>query len=323
MRTKIKLYLKKKSGSVLILAVLSVVILFALGLGLLSIAYGVRNRATKLKNEVVAMLAAEAGYEQAIFWMGQQQDMLSALQEQASGLNDTLSFPGATCDYEIELFTFVDFRPVYRILSTGHSGVFNRTVDVYVIQAISGWDMGLCRVPLGKNKTTPVYFVDDEIIDMPVYINDLKDSPDNRDIYIDGEPQFLNRVGMGESRYTDNDYDKYMSVMDLFESGIYFDQPDCKITDEATIQSKLNRFKNSTKSEYRFTPAAGSEITNPHPAVQLEFFVENGVGKVRITNNCTVRGYQRNSDDNTLDFKIKPDTDGEEYQRYLRLSFYA
>ncbi len=51
---------------------------------------------------------------------------------------------------------------------------------------------------------------------------------------------------MGESRYAGKT-DKYASVMGLFEGGIYFDQPDCKITDEDAIQSKVDRFKDSIK----------------------------------------------------------------------------
>lgn len=39
-------------------------------------AHGVRLNAIRLKNEVVSMLAAEAGYEKAIFWMSQQSVML-------------------------------------------------------------------------------------------------------------------------------------------------------------------------------------------------------------------------------------------------------
>lgn len=305
-----------RDGSVLVLAVVSLVILMALGVGLLSVANGVRLRAIRLKNETVAMLAAEAGYERAIFWMGQQKDMLGALQQQAAGTSGRLTFPGGSCNYQITLHTFVGSRPVYRVISRGYSGKFNRTVDVYVVQAISGWDMGMCRVPVGKYKTLPVYFADGEIIDMPLHINNQNDNPDERDIYISGAPRFLQAVGMGESRYTDSDYDKYASVMDLFEGGIYFNQPDSRVTDEASVQSKVERFKDSTKAEFTFEPVASSEIQNPHPAVQLEFFVEGGVGKVRITNNCTIRGYQRDRDYKTLDFKIQPGTAGKQYERY-------
>ena len=306
-----------QDGSVLVLTVISMVLLLAVGVGMLAVAYDVRLRAIKLKNEAVAMLAAEAGYENAIFWMSQQQDMLSALQKGVSGTEGTLYFAGGSCDYQIGLFTFVQARPIYRVLSNGHSGVFNRTVDVLVVQAIPGWAMGMCRVASGKYKTYPVNFANGEIIDMPIHINELGDNPDNRDIYIIGDPQFLEPVAMGESRYRDGSgSDKYSGMIGLFDDGIYFDQPDCKITDEAAVQSKVDRFRDSTDVQFRFTPVGDAPTANSHAAVQLEFFVEGGEGKVRITNNCTVRGYRQSLDSRTWDFRIRPGSGGSGYERY-------
>ena len=308
-----------KQGSVLVLVVVSLIILPALGMGLLSVAYGTRLRAIQLKTEAVAMLAAEAGYEKAVFWMGKQKDMLSALQQGVDGTNDTIEFDTGYCNYKIELYTFVGSRPVYKIVSRGHSGKFDRTVDVYLVQAISGWDMGKCKILFGGTKTYPVHFASGEIVDLSLHINDLHDNPDYKDIYIDGFPQFLQPVAMGESRHTDKGSDKYDQVVSLFESGIYFDQPDCRITDEQTIQSKMDRFRKSSDPRFTFKPVAEAHAgptPHCHPAVQLEFFVEGGVGKVRVTNNCTVLGYQRNQDGKTLDFKIKPGTGGEESERY-------
>jgi hypothetical protein len=269
-----------------------------------------------LRNEAAAMLAAEAGYEKAIFWMGQQKDMLNALQDGVPGTTGVLNFPDGSCDYQIGLFTFAGSRPIYRVISHGHSGSFNRTVDVLVLQAASGWDMGMSRILSGGTGTIEVYFASNEIIDLPLHINNLHDNPDYKDIYILGNPQFLRPVAMGESRYTDGGSDKYASVMGLFDGGIYFDQPESRVTDESTIQTKVDRFKDSTKSQFKFSPAAGAPVSNPHPAVQLEFFVEDNVGKVCITNNCTVSGYQRNSDSKTLDFKIQPNSDGKRSERY-------
>jgi len=110
------------------------------------VGYGARLHAIRIKTEAVAMLAAEAGYEKAIFWMGQQKDMLSTLQQGIEGATGTIDFPTGSCDYQIELYTFAGSRPVYRIVSNGSSGKFKRTVDVFVMQAVSGWDMGMCRV---------------------------------------------------------------------------------------------------------------------------------------------------------------------------------
>jgi type II secretory pathway pseudopilin PulG len=318
MRTQ-KRGMRDENGSVFVLVLVSLLILGTLGLGLLNVAYGVRHRAIRLKNEAAAMLAAEAGYEKAIFWMSQQQDMLSALQNAVPGTTGSLDFPEGDCDYQIQLFTFAGSRPVYKIISSGHSGMFNRTVDVLVLQAASGWDMGASRVLLGDTVTDEVYFADGEIIDLPLHINDLHDNPDYRDIYILGSPQFSQSVAMGESRETASGIDKYSSVMSLFDGGIYFDQPDSRITDEATIQTKVNRFENSTKAQFRFEPAASAPVSSPYtavPAVQLEFFVDGGVGKVRITNNCTILGYKRNTNWKTLDFKLRPGTDGKLSERY-------
>ncbi|GAH40372.1 unnamed protein product, partial [marine sediment metagenome] len=237
-------------------------------------------------------------------------------QDEEPGTSETLEFEEGHCDYEIKFYSFIGARPIYRVISNGQSGMFKKTVDVLLVQAIGGWDMGICRVPVGSSSTYPVNYADGEIIDMPLHINKLDDSPDERDIYITGSPQFLQAVGMGESRYTDGGSDKYASVMDLFEGGICFDQPDSKITDESVIEEKVQRFEESTDSKFKFGPAAGAGVSNPLPAVHLEFFVEDGVGKVRITNDCTVRGFKQSDDSKTWDFKIKPDTDGTQYERY-------
>jgi hypothetical protein len=265
-----------------------------------------------MKNEAAAMLAAEAGYEQAIFWMGQQQDMLNALITDAPGTSGALQFPDGQCDYNIEFYTFIGSRPVYKVVSNGHSGAFDRTVEVPVVQALSGWDMGMCRVPTGTSSTTAVNYVNGEILDIPIHINKLDDNPDNRDIYISGSPQFLQEVAMGESRYTDGGSDKYSSVMGLFDGGIYFDQPDSRITDEATIQAKIDRFENSTDESFRFTPAASASVTGGKAAVQLEFFVDGGVGKVRITDDCTVKAATAG----TYDYEIVPGSGGDTYRKY-------
>ncbi len=308
-----------RKGSVLALVVVSIVVLSTLGLGMLTVAYGVRHRAIQLKNETISMLAAEAGYEQAVFWMSQQKDMLSVLHKEDSGVTGALNVPQGSCNYQVDLFSFVGSRPVYRIVSNGHSGEFTRTVDVLVLQAVSGWDMGMCRIPLGSNKTSEVFFADDEVIDMPLHINDFEDSPDEIDIHIKGDPQFLQPVSMGESRYAGGGgSDKYYSVMSTFDNGIYFDQPDNKVTEEDIVKDKIDRFKDSTKSMYRFTPVATASVSHSQAAVQLEFFVENDVGKVRITNDCTVCGKSAGD----YDYKIKSGGNGHTYEKYDIYSYH-
>jgi type II secretory pathway pseudopilin PulG len=306
-----------QNGSALLIVIVSLIILVILGSGMLTVAYGVRHKAIRLKNETISMLAAEAGYEQAVFWMSQQPDMLSALQDAVPGTTGALVFPDGDCNYQIELYSFLGYRPVYKVVSVGHSGMFDRTVEVQVVQAISGWDMGACEVPTGSTSSSPVYFADGEIIDMPLQINDQEDSPDERDIHISGSPEFMQAASMGESRYAGGGADKYKSVMDCFENGIYFDQPDSRVTDTKTVQSKVDRFKDSTKLTYTFDPKSTASVSSPHAAVQVEFFVEDNVGKVRVTNDCTVLGYQRNSDYKTYDYEIKPSSSEElEFRRY-------
>jgi len=312
---------RTRNGSVLVLVVIALVILGALGVGAMTAAYGVRHRVLAIKNGMVAMQAAEAGYERAVFRMSQQNSMLAALNDASFDTTETLNFAESSCTYTISFHTFVGSRPVFRIVSDGQSGVFHKTVDVFVFQAIGGWDMGMCRVPAGYTSTYPVYYVDGEILDIPIHINCYGDPGDTtRDINISGMPQFLQWVSMGESRYSSGGMDKYDSVMDLFNEGIYFDQPDSKITNLDAIKTKTDSFKStleSQKPEYVFTPSSSPSVVNAHAAVQLEFFVEDEVGKIQITNDCTVRGYTRPRRTNrTWDFKVDPDGDGSTYEKY-------
>lgn len=315
---------RRSRGATLALVVIAVTILTTLGVGLLAVGYGARREAICEKAEVAAMLAAEAGYEKAIFWMGQQQDMLSALQLGSPGTTGSLTFPDSSCNYAISLYTFVGARPVFRVVSDGQSGIFNRRVDVLTVQMISGWDMGGCRIPISSTTTDEVSFVNGETLDMPIHINKADDSPDARDIFISGSPNFLQPVAMGESRYTAGGTDKYSGVMSLFDGGIYFNQPASRVTDESSVQSKVNRFRDSTMAAYRFTPAASATaVTSRQAATQLEFFVEGGVGKVRITNNCTVRGFSQSYDSRTYDFKIVPGSGGTRFTRYNIYSYHV
>lgn len=299
-----------RRGFVLPLVIIVVVILASLATGLMLCSYLVRVQAVKVKCETESLLAAEAGYEEAIFWMSQQSDILGALQ---SGANEgTVDFGESSCSYQVDFDDYIGARPVFKIVSTGTSGVSSRVVDVSVVQAITGWVMGKCRIPTGPTSTNPVNFADGEILDIPIHINNLRDNPDERDIYIQGSPSFLQKVEMGESRRTAGDVDKYSSVMPLFNEGIYFDQPNVRITDEAAVRSKVIRFRDSTDPAFRFTPAATAVVERPQPAVQIEFFVQGGVGKVRIANNCTVRGLAGA----TYDYNIVPGTNGANYQKY-------
>ena len=261
------------------------------------------------------MLTAEAGYEEAVFWMSQQDDLAYVMQ---AGGNHTASFTvtGGQCAYEVSFFGWLNHRPAYRVLCQGSSGQFGRIVDVVVLQEIGGWDMGRCVVPTGVSSTTWVYFADNEVIDMPIHINELDDSPDERDIAISGSPRFLQEVSMGEPRHTSGGSDKYGSVLGVFEYGIAFDQPNSRVTNTTSVDRKLIRLHDSTAGAYIFTPSGGASIPNAKDAVQLEFFVAGGVGKVRITDNCTVRGFHQSSDSRTWDFKVQAGSGGTAFERY-------
>ena len=200
------------------------------------------------------------------------------------------------------------------------------TADIDNVVAGRGWDMGACRIPAGRTSTIitttmPVYFVDGEIINMPLHINNSKDFPDLIDIYIAGSPIFMERVKMGESRLTSGGTDKYADVIQCFSGGIDFDVQDSGINDEAAVQRTIDRYRDSTLESFRFTPpgraVTGNVIySDPCAAVQLQFYVDiNGLGKVRIFPSCTVRHYRRSSSYSTLDYKTIPGSNSS-FQKY-------
>jgi hypothetical protein len=273
---------------------MGVIILIALIIGSNMTDYQVRLNAVQIKSQTEATLAAEAGYESAIFWMSQQEDILGSIQQGSN--SGSISFAnGATCSYTINFQGWLGQKPIFEVLSTGVSGrpSFTRTVDVNVIQETCGWAMGSCTIPGGTSiaSESPVYFGNGEIVDMPIHINKQNDNPDVADIFISGTPTFLQPVEMGEDRYASGGADKYSGIMSLFQNGISFDQPTVRITDTTAVQDKVTRFKNSTLPAYQFTPTAtlAPGSFTKCSAVQLEFYVKNGVGMVRIDPNCTVK----------------------------------
>jgi hypothetical protein len=303
----------------------------ASGVAMMAVSYGVRRESIQAKNDAVALLAAEAGYERAVFRMSQQPDLLTALSDDDFESSESISifkqdeegYEGddseqtGSADYTISFDSFMGARPVYKVSSTGHCGMFSRTVDVYVIQAVSGWDMGMCRVPMGTTTTQPVYYVNGEIIDMPLHINCYNDEPydDERDIWISGSPDFRQVITMSESQYDSDGDDKYTGVMGLFDEGIYFLQPSSRIMERDVVQEKIDKFKQtlqSQKPQFIYTPTKNNGVTNAAEAVQIEFFVNGGIGKVRITNNCTVRG----GDAGSYDYKIDDDYETLRFEKY-------
>ena len=320
MQVRLKQTLRQQRGAVLPLIVIMVVLLTMTGMALLTIAQGRLHQAVRIKNQESAFSAAEAGYEKAIFWMSRQIDMLDALEStEASG---TLDFTQSRADYNIRFATFLGARPVYKIVANGYAGIYQKTISAYVVQAISGWELGMCRSPSGPSSTVALNFVDGEIIDFPMHINDLQDHPDNRDIYISGTPDFRAHVSMGESRYTSGGTDKYSTVMKLFPQGISFNQPSSRIVNPDSVSTKVTRFRDTTNPSYRFTPRVVQSIPKDSlgktgfykmvvteaPAVHMKFYVKNGQGFVRIYDDCTVAVYTRDGTSaNSYDYRVNPD----------------
>lgn len=321
-----------KQGSVLALAALAILILTILGFGLLTVAYGARLHAVMMKNEALAKMTAEAGYEKAVWWMSRQRDLLAILAPPKPGrgrrdsqtgsptspVTGTATFPNSYCDYQISLDHFVGARPVYRVQSTGYCGRFTRLVDALVVQAIGGWDIGSCRLPTGVFRSSPKNFTGNEIINMPIHINRRSELYDAADIYVSkrNKPSFSLPASMAESRYRGwgRTKDKYAGIISLFEGGIYFGQPDSKITDPESLDEKVERFEATTKHAFTFSQlTASADVPNAQPAVQLEFYLDDsGVGMVRITRDCTVRC----SPPGPYDYMVAGSGDQEIYTKY-------
>ena len=311
----------RNDGSALVLATMVVFTLAILGLSLLTAAYGARLRSTKLRKETTAKLVAEAGYEAAIRWMNQQPDVLSAMTKsgRSSGtitIKESSSpqrFPNGNFIYSIRLDRFFGNQPVYDIVSEGYCDLFSSTIKASVVQQVSGWDMALCEIPTATFLSTRAWFTGQDIVEMPIHINsNSQGTPGDHTVDIHVRrgatpPQFSYKVSMGESRYKwwGRDKDKYGDIIKLFDKGIYFDQSGCNVTDpfsadvNSSVALKVGRFWSSTNGAFQFAPVTAPAVTdalalaNPTwasaPAVQLEFYVTgDGVGRVRITNNCTV-----------------------------------
>lgn len=307
----------RPEGFVLAFALILMLILIMIGFTIIKIYEGAGLQAVLFQNEHIAMSNAEAAYENAIYWMSDNPDLLLDLD--VSGTEDTISFPNSWADYKVEFYGFVGYRPVFEVTANGYCGTYHRGIRVHIAQAVSGWEMGACQVPMSAGSTTGVSFVDGEIVDMPIHINSYGAPDDStRDIFISGSPLFMKSVSMGESRYSSGGSDKYNTVMDVFTDGISFDQPRSLITDENSIDKKIKWYKDTINDglpELVFTPDKEGAVPEAQAAVQIEFFVgTDGKGYVRTTDDCTVRGYTTGS--STWDYKVKPGTDATEFEQY-------
>jgi hypothetical protein len=304
-------------GYVLSLVLITMLILTLIGFAILKAAEGEMIQTIIFQNEQIALSSAEAAYERAIYWMSDNPDLL--LDMDTAGTSGTLSFPNSTADYRVQFYGFIGYRPVFEVTADGYCGTYHRSIRVYVAQTVSGWEMGMCRVPTDTDQTTAVYFVDGEVVDMPIHINSYADPKDSqRDIFISGTPQFLKSVSMEETRRSSGGVDKYEDVMSVFHDGISFEQPRSLISDEASVDKKIKWYEKTVKDqkpELILKPAKNNAVSKALPAVQLEFYVgTDGKGHVRITDDCTVRSYTASSD--TWDYKVRPGTDATQFEKY-------
>ncbi|MEN6307427.1 MAG: hypothetical protein ABFD91_06690, partial [Anaerohalosphaeraceae bacterium] len=99
-----------------------------------------------------------------------------------------------------------------------------------------------------------------------------------------------------------------------------------------SVSLKVQRFRECTNAAYCYSPQViqslpkhnsgrtgfYSSSVNDLPAVQLKFYVDkNGVGYVRVYNNCTVAGYTRQgSGSNSWDYKVNTTGSNHEYIKY-------
>jgi hypothetical protein len=307
----------RNNGSILVMASTAVFFLTILGLSVLTAAYGARLRSARLRSETIAKLAAEAGYEDAIYWMNSKADVLSAMAaggrggsysgfrtRKIKGESSTKLFPNSRFEYTISFNRFWGSQPVYKIVSNGYCRQFSRTIEAFVVQEVSGWDMGMCKIPVGVQSFARAYFTGRDVVDMPIHIN-CENWPEDSmaDIYIwrRDNLQFSHKVSVEESRYTwwGRNKDKYSSLIDLFDKGIYFDQPPNRVSSSPGVAEKVSRFASNTLPAFRFSGGNGPTVSpsvllkdsswSSAPAVQLEFYtLPSGVGMIKITNNCTV-----------------------------------
>ncbi len=61
--------------------------------------------------------------------MSRQPDMLTSLNDDDFDSSGNLVFANSECDYQILFHEFMGSRPVYRVLSKGLCGTFDRTVE--------------------------------------------------------------------------------------------------------------------------------------------------------------------------------------------------
>ena len=121
-----KLLQSKKRGSTIPLAMLVVVILLAMGTGLLSLGLGSRIFSIRTTSDITAQCAADAGLTKAIFEMNEKLKA-ELWDESTMPLGTNISLPN--CDAVYSYTVTGDLGSGYTIQSTGNSDQAQRTVS--------------------------------------------------------------------------------------------------------------------------------------------------------------------------------------------------
>lgn len=121
-----KLLRKKERGSAIPLAVVAVLILLAMGTGLLSMGLNSRTFATRSTSDITARCAADAGLTMALFQMNQK---LNAQPWSESTLPRSIDESLPYCDATFSYAVTGDLVNGYRVTSIGRSDQAQRTVS--------------------------------------------------------------------------------------------------------------------------------------------------------------------------------------------------
>ncbi len=124
-----KLLQTKRSGSAIPLTVVAIIILLAMGVGLLSLGFNSRIYSVRTASDIMARCAADAGLEMALFEMNQKLKIKpwndGTLPE---AINVKLPYYDATCNYRV----IGSLAGGYVLQSMGKSGNANRAVSATI-----------------------------------------------------------------------------------------------------------------------------------------------------------------------------------------------
>jgi hypothetical protein len=124
-----KLIQSKRRGTVIPLAVVAIIILLAMGVGLLSLGFNSRIYTIRNSSDIKARCAADAGLEMALFEMNKKllvKPYVEGILPEAENVN--LPYYDATCSYKV----IGSLAGGYTLQSVGNSGNANRAVSATI-----------------------------------------------------------------------------------------------------------------------------------------------------------------------------------------------